>query len=63
MSLIKEDEIIRRMALGIELGAIRALTEHKNAGRSIAVWKDNKVVRIPAEEIVIPECPEEGYDL
>lgn len=51
------------MALGIELGAIRALTEHKNAGRSIAVWKDNKVVRIPAEEIVIPECPENRFDL
>lgn len=63
MSSIDEREIINRMALGVRLGAIRALTEHKKAGRSIAVWKDNKVVRIPAEEIVIPDCPESGFDL
>ena len=31
-----------------------ALLMHKQAGNSIATWKDGKVVLIPAEEIEIP---------
>lgn len=31
----------------------RALIEHKNAGNSIAAWKDGRVVLIPAEEIQV----------
>jgi len=34
-----------------------ALIEHKRAGQPIAVWQDDKVVWIRAEEIVIPEEP------
>ena len=30
-----------------------ALSIHKRLGNSIAVWKDGKVVIIPAEEIVL----------
>ncbi len=36
-----------------------ALLAHKRAGVPIAVWRDGKVVTIPAEEIEIPP-PEEG---
>jgi Arc/MetJ family transcription regulator len=28
-----------------------ALIEHKKAGRSIVVWRDGRVVRVPAKEI------------
>ena len=30
-----------------------ALTKHKRLGNPIAIWKDGKVVIVPAEEIVI----------
>jgi len=32
-----------------------AVLEHKRAGNSIAVWRDGKVVVVPAEDIVISE--------
>lgn len=48
-------EILDTIDYGVRLGAARALAEHKKAGRSIAVWKDGKVVKVPPEEIVIPE--------
>lgn len=51
-------DISERMLLGIQLGAIRALTEHKKAGQCIAIWRDGKVVVVPPEEIEIPEAPE-----
>lgn len=40
---------------GVRLGATQALSEHKKAGRSIAVWKDGKVVQVPPQEIRIDE--------
>ena len=33
----------------------RALLTHKRAGNSIAVWRDGKVVIVPAEEISVPK--------
>jgi hypothetical protein len=35
-----------------------ALLAHKQAGVPIAVWRDGKVVTIPAEEIEIPPLDE-----
>jgi hypothetical protein len=35
-----------------------ALLAHKRAGVPIAVWRDGKVVTIPAEEIEIPPLEE-----
>ena len=32
-----------------------ALRDHKRAGNPIVVWRDGKVVWIPANEIVLPE--------
>ena len=35
-----------------------ALRRHKLLGESIAVWRDGKVVIVPAEEIEVPPLPE-----
>ncbi len=48
-------EILDKIDYGVRRGAAQALAEHKKAGRSIVIWKDGKVVQIPAEEIVIPK--------
>lgn len=37
-----------------------ALLDHKRAGNPIAVWKDGKVVIIPAEEIQVEESPDDS---
>ncbi len=42
------------LTLAIKAGVAKAIAEHKAAGRSIAVWKDGKVVIVPPEEIVVP---------
>ncbi len=36
---------------GAQRGIARALAEHKKAGHSIYVWKDNQLVEIPAKKI------------
>jgi len=43
----------RKIDLAIEVGVAKAISEHKAAGRSIAVWKDGKVVIVPPEEIKV----------
>ena len=35
---------------------IKTLVRHKRLGNPIVVWRDGKVVWIPAEEIVIPDA-------
>jgi hypothetical protein len=37
---------------------IRTLDRHQRLGISIVVWRDGKVVWIPAEEIQVPEMSE-----
>jgi hypothetical protein len=39
----------------IQSGIRDALLKHKQAGNQICVWRDNKVVWIPPEQIVINE--------
>ena len=39
-------------------GVRRALWRHKQLGQSIVVWRDGRVVEIPANEIEV-EAPEE----
>jgi len=36
-------------------GVRQALLRHKRLGESIVVWRDGKVVEIPAEEIQVDE--------
>jgi hypothetical protein len=40
-------------------GVRDALRRHKALGESIAVSRDGKVVIVPAEEIVVPDLPDE----
>jgi hypothetical protein len=35
---------------------IKTLDRHKRLGNPIVVWRDGKVVWVPAEEIVIPDA-------
>jgi predicted RNA methylase len=46
--------------LAIKAGIAKAIAEHKRAGRSIAVWKDGKVVIIPPEAIRVPRARRSG---
>jgi hypothetical protein len=39
-----------------------ALLMHKRAGNPIAVWRDNRVVIVPPEEIVVDDEPEPAKD-
>ena len=43
----------------MDQGIRDALLRHKLLGESIAVWRDGKVVIVPAEEIVVPDLPDE----
>ncbi|MBM3326221.1 MAG: hypothetical protein FJY65_04455 [Calditrichaeota bacterium] len=38
-----------------QTGVARAIAEHKRAGRSIAIWKDGRVVIVPPDEIKEPK--------
>jgi hypothetical protein len=53
-----DDEFLRR-ELEVErilrLAVREALLEHKKLGRSIAVWKGNRVVTLTADEIPVDE--------
>ncbi len=44
---------------GVELAVALAVEEHRRMGNPIAVWRDGRVVLIPAEEIV-PFTPAAG---
>ncbi len=48
-------DLFSKIDYGVHRGAAQALAEHKKAGSSIAVWKDGKVVKIPADKIVVPK--------
>ena len=51
----QERDLFEKIDLGVRRGAARALTEHKKAGKSIAVSRNGKIIRIPPEEIKIPK--------
>lgn len=51
----QEKDLFEKIDFGVRLGAARAQAEHKKTGRSIAVWKNSKVTRVPPEQIEIPE--------
>lgn len=44
-----------RIDYGVRKGVAKAFLEHKLTGHSIVVWKNGKIVEIPADEIEIPE--------
>ena len=49
---IRAEEALKR-------AVAEAIAEHKRAGHPIAVWRDGKVVRIPADQIEMRETPAE----
>lgn len=59
----KAKELDQKIDAGIKAGAALAIEEHRLAGRSIVVWKDGKVVWVPAEEIppLKPESLPAGF--
>lgn len=40
---------------GVREAVARALLEHKRAGRSIAVWREGRIVDLSPEEIPVEE--------
>jgi hypothetical protein len=43
-----------RAEMALKEAVADAIAEHKRIGRSIVIWRDGKVVKIPPEEIVVP---------
>ncbi|GAB4186002.1 MAG: hypothetical protein Fur006_24890 [Coleofasciculaceae cyanobacterium] len=41
--------------LALKQAVQEALLRHKQAGNPVIVWRDNKIVWIPPEEIPVPE--------
>lgn len=50
-SLMLETDLVEH---AIHRAAVRAIDRHKRLGQPIVVWREGKVVWIPAEEIEIP---------
>jgi hypothetical protein len=46
------EQVNQRMTEGVS----EALREHRNARRGVVVWKEGRVVQLPAEEILVPEA-------
>jgi hypothetical protein len=51
---LKDVPLDVRAEMALKEAVAEAIAEHKRMGRSIAVWQDGKVVKIPPEEIVVP---------
>jgi hypothetical protein len=57
--MLDTDRVVRALHKGV----VQAMIRHKRLGNPIVVWRDGKVVWIPAEEIVIPDDePDFGAD-
>ncbi len=50
--ILNDPDKVRKI---IQSGIQDALLKHKQAGNPVCEWRDNKVVWIPADEIVINE--------
>ena len=53
MGIKSDRELLKKMHKGITKGIRKAVLEHKRAGRSIAVWRNGRVVHVPPEKIRI----------
>lgn len=62
MNKLDIDELFRRIDFGVKRGAAMALEEHKKSNRSIVIWRDGHVVKIPPEEIEIPKEYLKSYE-
>jgi len=55
MKKTKPKSLSQKIDLGVRLGVAHALAEHKRMGQSIVVWRNGKIVTIPAKNIKIPK--------
>lgn len=55
MRPITEAEVMERIDKGIRRAVARALLKHKKEGWPIVIWRDGKVVEIPANEILVDQ--------
>lgn len=53
MRMMEDQQLMENIDKGIRAGVKKALREHKKAGRSIVVWENGKVKRIPASKIKV----------
>ena len=53
---LRADDALLEKAL--EDAAREAYVRHKREGHPIIIWEDGQIVRVPAEEIVVP--PKDG---
>jgi len=51
---MKNNQRLRKIQEGLRKAITNALARHKLLGESIAIWKDGKVVIVPAQEIKLP---------
>lgn len=60
VAILQDDALIDR---ALRKAALRTIREHKQEGLPLAVWRDGKVVWVPAEELeaqVPPRADPEG---
>ena len=50
----------RRVQRAVGDGVRRALLRHKRQGESVAVWRDGRVIIVPADQIRIPDADGAG---
>jgi hypothetical protein len=52
-SIMLESDLVEQ---ALHKAVVQAMIRHKRLGNPIVVWRDGKVVWIPAEEIMIPDA-------
>jgi hypothetical protein len=50
-----DQQLMENIDKGIRAGVKKALLDHKKAGRSIVVWENGKVKKIPARKIKVKD--------
>lgn len=51
--MMNNDEQSKKIDAGIRYAVAKAIERHKLLGESIAIWKDGKVVIVPAKKIKV----------
>ena len=55
MGMTANQKLMENIDKGIRAGVKKALQDHKKAGRSIVVWDNGKVKKIPASKIKVKD--------
>lgn len=51
---MKKNDQFKKIEEGLRKAVAKAIARHKLLGQSIAIWKDGKVVIVPANKIKVP---------